>query len=452
MGAHREHQAADIHPAWKRAIASAEDSIVVFSPYFDALIERLTKNTDLLVAVVTDLSPESGPQDYLAQLRAIARMLQRGIDVRHLDRVHAKVLWVDDGRVVYGSQNFTTYARSSREASTAPASDLTDSTFVATLRQWLAESTPIDADLIDALIKAAKKPAADLAAAHKTLTDTYQRTVEEHQEAKARAARTPMSRETFVALTAAVRHPQGQARLTRTEMNEAGQYSWGTYTTMLADAGNDLTKWTITEPHAPDTTLDLAHLSMHPALFTDTNRMAFLRVGKTRITYARFSLWLPRRPLRLRSPQTDGAISAVEAVITVTFPDEVVNEVNMQLEFALSDVFSSSQLGAVHADATFTGKTFAARTTGATTPRAAEYRPVIEERFATPQSLEEFFRKILSSFTYDDLGIENKNADEIFTEHEYELAVTRFAGVPVLLVRENDWYVRILEQLLRAND
>jgi len=450
MGVHREHQAADIYPAWKRAIASARDSMVVFSPYFDALIERLTKNTDLPVTVVTDLSPESGAQDYLAQLRAIARMLKRGTDVRHLDRVHAKVLWVDDGRVVYGSQNFTTYARSSREASTAPAGDLTDTTFTTTLQQWLAESTPIDADLIDALIKAAKEPAAALAAAHKTLTDTYQRTVEEHAEAKARTARSPMSRETFAALTAAVRHPQGQARLTRTEMDEAGQYSWGTYTTMLADPGNDLTKWIVTDPNAPDTTLDLAHLSMHPALFTDTKRMAFLRVGKTRITYARFSLWLPQRPLRLRSPQTDGAISAVEAVVTVTFPNEVVNEVNMQLEFALSDRFSGVQFGAVHADATFTGQDFTAHTTRATTPRTEEYRPVIEELFATPQALQGFFRKILSSFTYSELGIENKNADEIFTEPEYELAVTRFAGVPVLLVREDDWYLRISDQILSA--
>jgi len=450
MGVHREHQAADIYPAWKRAITSAEDSIVVFSPYFDALIERLIKNTDLPVAVVTDLSPESGAQDYLAQLRTIARMLERGTDVRHLDRVHAKVLWVDDGRVVYGSQNFTTYARGSKEASTAPASDLTDSTFVTTLRQWLTESTPIDTDLIDALIKAAKEPAAALAAAHKTLTDTYQRTVDEHAEAKARAARSPMSRETFAALTAAVRHPQGQARLTRTEMDEAGQYSWGTYTTMLADPGNDLTKWIVTDPNAPDTTLDLAHLSMHPALFTDTKRMAFLRVGKTRITYARFSVQLTNRPMRLRSPHYDGAVSPINAEVTVTFPAAVVNDVNMKLKFALRDLFLGVPLGAVYADCIFTGEDFTGHTTGATTPRAEEYRPVIEELFATPQAVKGFFRKILSSFTYSELGIENKNADEIFTEHEYELAVTRFAGVPVLLVCENDWYVRILETLHKA--
>lgn len=450
MGAHREHHAADIYPAWKRAIASAEISVVVFSPYFDALIERLAKNTDLPVTVVTDLSPESGVQDYLAQLRAIARMLERGTDVRHLDRVHAKVLWVDGGRVVYGSQNFTTYARSSREASTAPAGDLTDTTFTTTLQQWLAESTPIDADLIDALIKDAKKPAAELAAAQKALADTYQRTVEEHAEAKARAARTPMSRETFAALTAAIRHPQGQARLTRTEMQEGGYWSHGTYTTMLADPGNDLTKWNVTDPGEPDTTLDLAHLSMHPALFTDTKRMAFLRVGKTRITYARFSVQLTNRPLRLLSPDRDGAISAVEAVVTVTFPAAVVNDVNMKLKFALQDLFMGVPLGAVHAVATFTGDTFTARTTRATTPRAEEYRPVIEELFATPQALEEFFRKILFSFTYSELGIENKNADEIFTEPEYELAVTRFAGVPVLLVREDDWYLRISDQILSA--
>jgi hypothetical protein len=310
--------------------------------------------------------------------------------VRHLDRVHAKVLWVDHGRVVYGSQNFTTYARSSREASTAPAGDLTDSTFIATLRRWLAESTPIDADLIDALLKAAKEPAAALAAAHKTLTDTYQRTVDEHAEAKRRAARTPMSRETFAALTAAVRHPQGEARLTRTEMDEAGQYSWGTYTTMLADPGNDLTKWIVTDPNAPETTLDLAHLSMHPALFTDSKRMAFLRVGKTRITYARFSVRLNSRPLKVPSPKRDGTMSAVDAVIDVTFPHEVVKDVNMKLTFYLRDRFSDARLGAVYADSIFTGEDFTGYTTGATTPRAAEYRPVLEEGSPPPRPLRDF--------------------------------------------------------------
>jgi hypothetical protein len=150
------------------------------------------------------------------------------------------------------------------------------------------------------------------------------------------------------------------------------------------------------------------------------------------------------------SPKRDGTISAVDAVIDVTFPDEVVNDVNMKLTFYLRDRFSGAQLGAVYADCIFTGEDFTGHTTAATTPRAEEYRPVIEERFATPQALEEFFRKILSSFTYSELGIENKNADEIFTEHEYELAVTRFAGVPVLLVRENDWYVRILETLHKS--
>jgi PLD-like domain len=125
--AYDEFVAADIYPKWKRRVAAAAESVRVYCPYLDRLAVDLLGNSALgpeNVAVVTDLSPESGPFDYRGQLLAIRRLISSGIEVRSLSRLHAKVLLVDGRQVTLGSQNFTGYARRSKETSLAADADL----------------------------------------------------------------------------------------------------------------------------------------------------------------------------------------------------------------------------------------------------------------------------------------------------------------------------------------
>lgn len=69
--ADRSLVAGDVYRTWKKRVRAASESVVVFGPYLDRLLDRLLKNSALeaeAVTVVTDLSPGSGTVDYQAQM------------------------------------------------------------------------------------------------------------------------------------------------------------------------------------------------------------------------------------------------------------------------------------------------------------------------------------------------------------------------------------------------
>ena len=178
--------------AWKRKVQEAAESVVVFTPYLDSLLDRLLTNSALeaeAMAVVTDLSPASGALDYRAQLIGVRALLRRGVEVRSLLRLHAKVLLCDWRTATMGSQNFTSYGRGSRETTAVPPDDLGESRFVATLRKWFDAAVPVDMVLVERLLaglenemKAVQDAQEALAASYEQLRDEYQRELERQQQ------------------------------------------------------------------------------------------------------------------------------------------------------------------------------------------------------------------------------------------------------------------------------
>jgi PLD-like domain len=171
-----EFLAADIYPKWKRRVSGATESVRIYSPYLDRLVVDLLGNVAVgpgSVAVVTDLSPESGPFGYRGQLLAIRRLISSGIEVRSLPRLHAKVLLVDGRQVTLGSQNFTSYARKSRETSLAADVDLSASTLVRILNEWFDEAVLVDGDLVDRLLERLDQPMARAREAVQDLIDSF---------------------------------------------------------------------------------------------------------------------------------------------------------------------------------------------------------------------------------------------------------------------------------------
>jgi phosphatidylserine/phosphatidylglycerophosphate/cardiolipin synthase-like enzyme len=57
-------------------------------------------------------------------LIGVRALLRRGIEVRSLSRLHAKVLICDWRTATIGSQNFTSYGRGSHETTAVPTDDL----------------------------------------------------------------------------------------------------------------------------------------------------------------------------------------------------------------------------------------------------------------------------------------------------------------------------------------
>ena len=303
----------------------------MFTPYLDRLLVDLLSNADLdsaSLTVVTDLSPSSGVLDYRAQLLAIRRLLSQGIEVRSLPRLHAKVLVVDDRLITVGSQNFTSYARRSRETTSVPGDDSSATTFIETLTSWFDQATLIDPDHIDDLLSLLEEQIAASKAAHQELVDAYDQIAAEsaaalqsRQAARRALHETERAREVPVALGLAgvIKGP------TRYKPRSGTAYArlrdMGHYQTLMGDHEADLTTWT--SPNPGRSNVLLGSYTFYPLILAPHGRMAFVRVQETRITYVwRGVIW--GSPLR---------IEGRDIWVDASFPDRGLREANIKLAF-----------------------------------------------------------------------------------------------------------------------
>src|SRR3990172_5751730 len=179
--------ARDVYPKWKSLIAKAQDNITIFTPFLDRLILSLLKVNPNIetsrVTIVTDFEPAS-ILELPNQLRTIKKALTSGISVLTLSGLHAKVLVVDNWYVILGSQNFTSRARKSKEASVVPRWSFEYTRFVETLKSWRDQANPINEDLGDLLISKITRRIKQ----HKKLLEETQaefdKLVEQHEQEK----------------------------------------------------------------------------------------------------------------------------------------------------------------------------------------------------------------------------------------------------------------------------
>lgn len=111
----------DCSSLWEDYIQEATDSIVVFTPYFDWLLVSLFSSCELPysdIYLVTQLDRIDSRSENITRINRIVELVNLGVNVRILDRIHAKILVVDDEHAFFGSQNFTNYSTGSIEIST----------------------------------------------------------------------------------------------------------------------------------------------------------------------------------------------------------------------------------------------------------------------------------------------------------------------------------------------
>lgn len=111
----------DCSGLWEDYIKDASQSIMVFTPYFDWLLINLFSSCDLPysdIYLVTQLDWIDTRTENLTRINRIVELVNLGVNVRILDRLHAKVLVVDDEHAFFGSQNFTNYSIGSIEITT----------------------------------------------------------------------------------------------------------------------------------------------------------------------------------------------------------------------------------------------------------------------------------------------------------------------------------------------
>lgn len=111
----------DCSGLWDEYIQDASESIVVFSPYFDWLLVNLFSSCELPysdIYLVTQLDRIDSRSENITRINRIVELVNLGVNVRIVDRLHAKVLLVDDEHAFFGSQNFTNYSTESIEITT----------------------------------------------------------------------------------------------------------------------------------------------------------------------------------------------------------------------------------------------------------------------------------------------------------------------------------------------
>jgi hypothetical protein len=111
----------DCSDLWEEYIQEATNSIVVFTPYFDRILVDLFSECSLPyedIYLITQLDRVDSNSENLTRLDRIVELMGLGVNVRVLDRLHAKVLIVDDQDAFFGSQNFTKYSTESIEITT----------------------------------------------------------------------------------------------------------------------------------------------------------------------------------------------------------------------------------------------------------------------------------------------------------------------------------------------
>lgn len=438
----REFLARDVYPTWRRRVKAATSQVLVFTPYLDRLVVSLLSSAPLpasQMGVVTDLSPESGVRDYRKQLLAIQTLLNAGIEVRSLPRLHAKVLLVDGVAVTVGSQNFTSYARRSKEATVAAAANVSGTSFVATLRSWHLDADPVDPDLVERLLasltghtKAVKAAVEDLQAAFVEVEQAHRTEVEERRRAEAEeAARRQAAQEAAAraaasqaaAAAARARISRGLAHATTTTRYRSAQQTAHARMKdghLAADSRSDLTAWKRYDGTRWQNER-LTWLRYYPIIVQPSGRMAYARVAKTVITFLKSGIrWTDRRRINGR-----------DLAVVVEFPERNLDDGNIVITLRTRherpwgcrlrllfdgqdcDLVRDEVFGVEHGDVVDTLRDFCVQ--------------------AWDDDPDSVLHAAFDSTRFTKIGIGSPNASNYFTAADYRLNLIEYVDRPILV-------------------
>lgn len=108
------------YSAWLGVAQSAQSHLVIFSPFLDEMVVHLFEECPLdwdKLGLVTQMDWEDFTAQGFNKKVVMNRLINQGVDVRFLPRLHAKAIVSDWDRAVIGSQNFTYYSQDSYEIS-----------------------------------------------------------------------------------------------------------------------------------------------------------------------------------------------------------------------------------------------------------------------------------------------------------------------------------------------
>ena len=108
------------YSSWLEVAESAKSQLVIFSPYLDEMVLHLFEEAPLGwsdLGLVTQMDWEDASQQGFNKKVVLNRLIDHGVDVRFLPKLHAKAIVSDWDTAVIGSQNFTYFSQYSHEIS-----------------------------------------------------------------------------------------------------------------------------------------------------------------------------------------------------------------------------------------------------------------------------------------------------------------------------------------------
>ncbi|MBI5643769.1 MAG: phosphatidylserine/phosphatidylglycerophosphate/cardiolipin synthase family protein [Deltaproteobacteria bacterium] len=419
--ANRTYLACDAYSKWKRLVSKAQECITVFSPYLDKLLLSLLNNSKIdnkAVALITDFNPSS-LLDHPNQLKTIKKAFSKGISVLSLHGLHAKVLLVDDQFVTIGSQNFTSAGRRNKECTVVPSDSFTGTKLIDILLHWKEKAEPIDEEFVDLLISKLVRRIRQHKKLVKETRTEFEDIFERHLKEKQKSL---------------IHRYEELERLSRIRMSNDVIYAAiehiynGGYDSLMADHGYDLTEWTIRKARGKTSPYNLDRLSIYPMILADNNRMGFVRIGMTRITYIRKSLEWTDNKLK---------IGDMSLNVNITFPETDTMKRNIVVRL------SHSYLGYCEVAFLFTGdalrvvkKRYFKGSPHWKDEHGLFVTTLEDDFFASGEHLNSFFGQFFTSFKYNVLDRDNKNVRDYLKGDRFKLSVIQYQENPFLVIKK----------------
>ena len=334
----RNSFAKDAYRQWKGRVKEASNSLVVFTPYFDQNLVHLLKNAEIeqgKIKVITDLYPVTS-LTYPKQLIAAKKLIEMGIDVRQLSRLHAKILWTDGSYFILGSQNFTSFSRKSKEVSVFPSEDLSQAKIVVQLEEWVNESESVDTNLLNSLISRLESSDKILKGILKEREEIWHEelTKLEGRKIDLRPVLTKLVEESEYEFGYSYRNgPRNAIWLEKSYIDESWDVEWDMYTGgryfTLLNRDADLCRLV----HKRYGHRKPVKFKYWPLIFPESGRIVFARITKTRITFFKFAVdridWPMKREgfpnLYINSAYID-LDTPLEGNLTITFKGKYVDD------------------------------------------------------------------------------------------------------------------------------
>lgn len=271
-----DFHATDLFEKWKKLIAKAEKSILIFTPYLDFTINILIKNSteQIPITVITSLEGDSLFQRGY-QINALKEAIDNGVLVKNLIGLHAKILVIDNSYISLGSQNFTNRGRKNKEAGMISETSFVGSKIISTLKNWEEESKSVSLELLEELILFLSKNEEPISKIKNKFDRSIEKIISDHNQ---RDLEKQIANSSYFNST--YRFAQDEVILTRTV--PPPNYD---YYSFFAQEHNDLCKWIKTTGIGQEEQIELEDYKYYPAINVNTMQMAYLRIHTSRITF-----------------------------------------------------------------------------------------------------------------------------------------------------------------------